>query len=271
MLHPPSWRIRLAHLVSQLLRVGLLAACLALVASHPTTAPQSQHQTSSQADDLSEPEQQAQWAWAYLSGDGVPLDEEAALHWAAKSAEHGHPDGLFVLATIYIEGRGVPKQPEKALPLIERAVALGHPTSINALGWMYLWGIGVKGDVDKAISLLRQAEALGEPWASFNLGYAHQGGFGVQKDLDMAHEYFERAARQGVSEAYSALGDYYRSDMKNTGEPNWIEAYKWYWLGAEHGDISAATAVKGMEIHLDPQQREAAEMAAMRWLDTVNR
>ncbi|HTS05205.1 MAG TPA: GAF domain-containing protein [Candidatus Eisenbacteria bacterium] len=50
----------------------------------------------------------------YATGDGVPLDEQEAVHWFTKAAEQGNVPAQSKLGSIYYSGRGVPQDSNRA-------------------------------------------------------------------------------------------------------------------------------------------------------------
>ena len=52
---------------------------------------------------------QAGIGFTYHRGMGLPVDNRKAAYWLRKAAEHGQPEGQFMLGTLYFYGRGVPQ------------------------------------------------------------------------------------------------------------------------------------------------------------------
>jgi TPR repeat protein len=50
---------------------------------------------------------QAGLGFMYYKGDGVAIDNRKAAFWLRKAAEHGQPEGQFMLGTLYFYGKGV--------------------------------------------------------------------------------------------------------------------------------------------------------------------
>ena len=73
-------------------------------------------------------ESEAQYAVAmmYASGDGVGMDQVEAARWFEKSAEEGHPYGMFKIAERYETGNGVAQDPEKAMMWYRKAAETGY-------------------------------------------------------------------------------------------------------------------------------------------------
>ena len=63
--------------------------------------------------------------WMYANGQGMVLDEEAALPWWRRAAEGGHPDAQFAVAQAYLNGSGVKTDLSQAVPWLEKAASQG--------------------------------------------------------------------------------------------------------------------------------------------------
>ena len=51
---------------------------------------------------------------AYLTGTGVTVDQNEAVHWFGEAAEHGDPRGQANFGQSYLDGRGVKRDPVQA-------------------------------------------------------------------------------------------------------------------------------------------------------------
>jgi TPR repeat protein len=52
-----------------------------------------------------------------------------ALYWWRASAKQGHPDAMQYLGNCYVSGKGVPKDENKGIMWIAKAASLGHPVA----------------------------------------------------------------------------------------------------------------------------------------------
>ena len=52
---------------------------------------------------------QAGIGFMYHRGQGVAVDDSKAAYWLRKAAEHGQPEGQFMLGSLYFYGTGVEK------------------------------------------------------------------------------------------------------------------------------------------------------------------
>jgi TPR repeat protein len=62
----------------------------------------------------------------YANGRGVPEDDQQAVAWYRKAAEHGLPDAQYSLGLAYEAGRGVPQDLTLAMAWFRKAAEQGH-------------------------------------------------------------------------------------------------------------------------------------------------
>ncbi|MCH6551684.1 MAG: sel1 repeat family protein [Planctomycetes bacterium] len=77
-------------------------------------------------------EAQYNLAMAYLSGEGVKRDDQAALSWLRRAADLGDTDAQFNLGLLYLSGEIVPKDAEEALSWFRFAATSNEP-------WNRVW------------------------------------------------------------------------------------------------------------------------------------
>ena len=92
----------------------LLCAVFCLLAIPHFAHAQSITELKGKAED-GDVEAQLALAKAYHLGEGVPKDDEQAVHWWEKAAEHGDASAQINLAGAYQVGAGVPKNYAAAL------------------------------------------------------------------------------------------------------------------------------------------------------------
>jgi hypothetical protein len=105
----------------------------------------------------------AQWALGaiYYVGEGVPQDDEQAIHWYEKSANQGYAPAQANLGYMYQEGLGVPPDAKRAVELFEKSAKQGWAPGQYALGTLYQNGEGVPQDDEKAAYWIEKAALLG--------------------------------------------------------------------------------------------------------------
>jgi TPR repeat protein len=63
---------------------------------------------------------------AFYTGEGVPENEETAVHYFTKAAEQGHPGAAFMLGDCLLDGVGIERDRADALVWLILAADLGH-------------------------------------------------------------------------------------------------------------------------------------------------
>jgi len=74
---------------------------------------------------------QANLAFLYFKGIGVPIDYSAAAHWARLAAEQGHPHAATNFAYLCENGKGVPLDYFAAYIWYSRAIAAGDKSGAD--------------------------------------------------------------------------------------------------------------------------------------------
>ena len=98
-----------------------------------------------------DPDAEAYLGWAYSHGEGVPKNDDEAVSWYRKSAEHGSAMGQSNLAFMYENGRGVHKDLTEAAKWVQAAAAQNDGGAQFHLAEMYEDGRGVPKDKNAAI------------------------------------------------------------------------------------------------------------------------
>jgi TPR repeat protein len=176
-------------------------------------------------------------AKAYHLGEGVPKDDEQAVHWWEKAAEHGDASAQINLAGAYQVGAGAPKNYAAALRWYTKAAAQGNAGGQAALAALYHLGQGVPKDDAEAVRWWKKAAEQGNVEAEGNLGTAYGLGVGVPKDEVESVRWHTKAADNGNAASQLSLGMFY---MSGNGVPkNEAEGVKWLRKSAEQGNADA--------------------------------
>lgn len=160
--------------------------------------------------------------FAYLRGEGVARDRDAAVDLMARAVE-AHVDGaggaLVAAGYSYLSNDVGAPDPERGAAVFKRAADLGVDAALVPLGLAYLSGTGVDQDLERAGELLLEALEAGVPDAGGALvaiAYGMQSGEGGAPDPAGAAGLFERAVEFGSVEALVPLGFAY---MTGNGVP----------------------------------------------------
>jgi len=110
-----------------------------------------------------DPEAEAYLGWAYSHGEGVPKNDDEAVNWYRKSAEHGSAMGQSNLAFMYENGRGVHKDLAEATKWVQAAASQNDGGAQYHLAELYEDGRGVPKDKIAAIMWFILAKWAGAP------------------------------------------------------------------------------------------------------------
>ncbi|MFQ5513228.1 MAG: tetratricopeptide repeat protein [Myxococcota bacterium] len=123
-----------------------------------------------------------------------------------ESAIAGDLKAQNLLCHAYLVGKERQKDPVRAVAWCRRAADHGEPNSQTLLGEIYLRGAdGVAQDYAEALRWYSKAADAEHPHAQFMIGSIYAAGLGVERNLDLATEWYEKARRQGYTEASMAL------------------------------------------------------------------
>lgn len=190
----------------------------------------------------------------------VPVAAAPALPSAAAKRDWS-PRAQLVRGLKYMNGVGVPVDAGKARLWIERAALRGQPVAKNLMGVIYQTGTGVGVNMPMAIGWYEGAAKSGNLKAMTNLGKLYAGGWPQGTDYAKAAEWFAKAAAFGdVDAAFDLAILYERGEGVVRNLP---QAYKWYAIAARQGDRNAAARAQTLATELAPEEREAADAAAM--------
>lgn len=118
------------------------------------------------------------------------------------AADNGVLPALFNVGNAYAKGLGVEKNDEQALQYFRQAIDNEDATAMYVVACWFMRGRGgLPMNPVKAFHLQERAAALNHPYATFNVGAHYFEGMGVEKNIPKAAEFFEKAARLGVTEA----------------------------------------------------------------------
>ncbi len=148
---------------------------------------------------------------------------EKALDLEKKACDLGDDVGCLAAGQTYFFGSGVEKDPEKARGYFEQSCNEKTGAGCEALGTIYAKGIGVQADLKKANVYYELAEKhkrvniaqtpqsaylifvdacnYGDTLGCFNAGWFLAQGLEITRNITTAREFFQRACREGLSNA----------------------------------------------------------------------
>jgi hypothetical protein len=133
-------------------------------------------------------------------------DEQAALDWWRKAAEHGNAEAEAEMGSRYVTATGVEADLALAKDWLEKAAAKNRPEAhfwLGALNDDYAQGDPNMAD---AARNYRLAAELGHSDAQKRLGQKLEAGEGVEKNLKEALAWYVKAAEQGDVHAMMHVG-----------------------------------------------------------------
>lgn len=150
-----------------------------------------------------------------------------ALERLRALAESGMPRAQMHMATLYEAGEVVTADRAEARRWTARAADGGDPVAMHNLAIYYLEGRGGPRDEAMAARLLRRSATAGIADSQFNLAMLYEAGDGVDRNL--------------------------------------VEAYKWYQIAANNGDLKGRARAVTLEARLSSREIASAESTAQRF------
>lgn len=143
--------------------------------------------------------------YMYARGQGVAVDQLAALRLYRLSAAQGNGEGMNALGYKYQFGTGVTPNIQTAIDWYCRAVAQGNTRALNNLAILYYRGIGVPRDLGTARELWRQSAVRGHANSAYDLGASLLAAPSAPDDRSQGLLWLQRAAMAGQPEAQRQL------------------------------------------------------------------
>jgi TPR repeat protein len=153
--------------------------------------------------DSGDPRDQTMLAFAYLRGQHVASDHQAAGRWALAAAEDGDPRAQYLLGAFYQSGDGVATNPAEAFHWFETAALGGNLKAMHNLAIAYVEGQGTAKDPERAAAWFNRAAEQGYTDSQFDLAVLYERGDGVSQNPQSALKWYLIAARAGDKEAAS--------------------------------------------------------------------
>jgi TPR repeat protein len=173
-------------------------------------------------------------------------------------AQQGNPVAQRQIGQYYGEQGLVKESNEWFL----KAALQGDARAQYMMGVHYTFGMGVELNPQEAGKWFLLAAEQGDAEAQYSVGLRWaRGEAGEPQDLAEASKWFRLAAEQGVPAAQLSLGRRYAN---GEGVPkDYVEAYKWMWLGVTRGTVPDAERVlKRLANKMTPEQINYAKLLA---------
>lgn len=167
----------------------------------------------------------------YYNGEGVKKDIKTAIEWLTQSAEQGNSRSQYMLANMYMNGDGAAIDRVAALTWLIKSAKQGNAYAQNDLGNIYLEGTFFARSYKDALFWYLSSAEQGYAPAIYSLGYMYFYGLGINADYSQAITFYKEAAKKNYMKAQAELG------LLNYNEQVYIEAFKYFSLAAEQGDV----------------------------------
>ena len=149
---------------------------------------------------------QLKLALAYLKGDGVAADKQAAARWSGSAAEAGNPVAQYLLGALT-------NDKARSFQLFSQAAAQGNLKAMHNLAIAYAQGSGTSKDENKAAEWFARAAERGYLDSAFDLAVLYERGEGVPQDLKQALKWYAVAAFTGDSPSQARVA-FLRTQLK---------------------------------------------------------
>ena len=175
--------------------------------------------------------------YLYLYGLGVNKDEQRALDYIQKAADHDYDSAQSLLGYLYDEGRVVPMNKKKAISYYKKAANHGNTSALLNLGLAYYKGEGVIKDDRTAIEMSEKVPIEQQPLAGRYLGDIYLSNSTLPDRYPNAIRYYSSSAKNGDVGSYFALGKIYSTE--ESGVKNNEKAVEFYTYAASQGYVPA--------------------------------
>ena len=169
-----------------------------------------------------------------ITGKGVPKNDEQGYQYLLKAAEYGSASGKAVLGHVLMEGIGCEMDKKEGVRYLEEAAEAGQGGASYELFSYYLGTANRPVSLEKAMKYLELAGRDGNEAAYYSLGYYYYyGNQYIKKNHEQARIYMEKAAEQGVVDAYTFLSEFYRNGIGGPKDLQLAEEYLMKSVGIE--------------------------------------
>jgi TPR repeat protein len=185
----------------------------------------------------------------YRPKDGKKYKENKSrgLAYLISSAEEGYADAQYLLGYIYYDGKEVQKDETQSFIWFKMSADQGNHKAQFHLGNLYFIGHYVNKDVKEAFKWFKLSADQGNAQSQLRLGFIYLHGIGTEKNLLVAFKIFTRFAEQKEDVAQYTLGKIYQNGLVGIVDKNEAEAFKWFKLSADQGNMLAIEQVKAFE------------------------
>lgn len=157
------------------------------------------------------------YAWMRFYGKGgLSADKKESFKYFMKSAQQGHPRGLYWVGYLYATGEGTAKNAELARSFMQKAADTNNVEQMRSFAYNCLSGRYFQKDEKKAVLYYQKCADKGDAHSMYQLGYCYAHGRGVKRDAATAFKYYCMAAEKGDKDAQfrAAMMSFFRNGTK---------------------------------------------------------
>ncbi|MFT5486526.1 MAG: TPR repeat protein [Paracoccaceae bacterium] len=192
--------------------------------------------------------------------DGLPAGLPDAIRSVISKARAGDPKAQYNFGMLYLSGQLGDKNPAEAAKWFERAAEQGVANAQFNLGVLFQRGEGVAQNDKLAFFWYQSAAEQNFPQAQHNLATAYAEGKGIARSYPKAAEWFAKSAGAGLSQSQYSLGALHERGLI-TGQPNAVEARRWYERALAQGDTRASVRLAMLDAPALPTEASSAGQA----------
>ena len=194
----------------------------------------------------------------YAKGLGVKQSFQTAAQWYQMAADQGDALAQYSLGLAYSLGRGVTNDPSKAIFWLKRSADQDLPEAMLALGDIYLTGrsgitnkLGIRIDLNESLKWFKMALKHGRVESLNSIGYIYEhGAADFPSDLNQSLQCYREAAEKNDGLGQLNLGRMYQQGFGVKKNP--VEAYKWFYLAKQNGQLNGDHYIMELEGRLRP-------------------
>ncbi|MEQ1559062.1 MAG: serine/threonine-protein kinase [Methyloglobulus sp.] len=137
----------------------------------------------------------------WVADKGNTKHIEQGIKWLTQAARQNKTQAKEYLGTLFLEGKNQPLDKKEAQEWMELVAKQGDPKLQNKLGNRFYEGKIIDRDLSQALHWFKQAGDKGLAKAQHNVGFMYE----AQKEINTARIWYEKAAKQGYTNAQVSL------------------------------------------------------------------
>ena len=153
-------------------------------------------------------------AYCYLAGMGVTQDNARAIELLKQSSKGGDARSDHVLASLYLFASNDYEFQKEGFEILQKEADGGSAWAVGKLGYAYFEGRGVDRDIQKSLEYYEVAAKKGmTPWQHLLRYIYEQGIYGVEKDRAKSEYWKNYEPKIHIMEYSCAIAEYLRAGI----------------------------------------------------------